>query len=512
MHMPAFPGLQRFGLVLTVLLAAATVLLPSRAAVAQNVAAPNMAALSDGVVRITAVADGVRKTGTGFIVQTADDAVYIATASHVVEGDKNPKVTFHAEPNTDVDAQVLKLEGGDPKGLALVVVRNNVRRLLRQVQVLQLAMTNELNAGDSVTAIGFPQGGGSWAMVPTSIASREGRDLVVAGNLNEGNSGGPLLKDGVVVGLVTGMQGQYGRATPAPIVRIAMEGWGVKLGAVARAAGNAPPQAGAAPGTSDNAPAPQTKAFRASVENGRVEPASHAGECPVKLSFTWTVKGSDGPGRVTYQFVRSDSVKSPRQTMEFKGTGGRTLTYSWSLGRADVARSFDGWVAVELLEPQGGQAERVPFHVECTGKGADSEDVTPDTKAPANATNRGSGAGKPAPGTTPGTTMPAALSVTGRYAGQQQGMNALGQTYACAVAVVFTQVGVDVSGQFQNTCGDAGAFGGQIAGTRLAGMAQSRMTGTYCDMIMDFAQNASMLNGQYACLTGERGSFTMIRQ
>lgn len=364
-----------------------------RAALAQNVTTQNAAALADGVVRITSSSDGKRRTGTGFIVQTTDDTIYIATAAHVVEGDKSPKVAFRPEPNTDYDGQVLKLEGGDPKGLALIAVRGNVRHIARQVLVLPLSSNNDLSGGDQVTAIGFPQGGGAWAVVPSSIASRDGRELVLAGNLGEGNSGGPLLKDGAVVGLVTVMQGQYGRATPAPIVRIAMEGWGLRLGA-ARAATT---QTGAAQPSGTPSPPPQSPA------------------------------AADAAGAAT-----------------------RTAP---------------------LAPPDAG------------------------SKGPT------------------GSVRPSAVApVSGRYAGQLQGMTSLGQTYVCGFAAALAQNGIEVSGQYQNTCGDQGVFAGQVNQGKLAGGTASQINGGYCYILIDIGNDAAALNGQYECLNGERGSFALVRQ
>ena len=50
--------------------------------------------LKAGVVRITSQVEGMRRTGTGFIVGLDSDAAYIVTASHVVEGDSQPRVEF----------------------------------------------------------------------------------------------------------------------------------------------------------------------------------------------------------------------------------------------------------------------------------------------------------------------------------------------------------------------------------------------------------------------------------
>lgn len=342
------------------------------------------AELRSGVVKITSTAEGVRRTGTGFVVQTSGDAIYIATASHVVEGDKKPKVAFHAEPNSDVEAQVVKIESGDPKGLALLVVRNNVRRLLRDVRVLQFSSANDLAAGDAVTAIGFPQGGGGWAVVPATVASREGRDLVLSGNIAEGNSGGPIIKDGGVVGLVTGTQGQYARATPSVIVRFTMEGWGVKPGTAA-ATRTTPAQSPSTP-TQQSTPAP-----------------------------------------------------------------------------------------------------------------------APSTRPPASTTT-------PA---TPPAPPPAAVgtgTVNGQYYGQLQGMTALQQTYTCGFGVVMAQVGTEVTGQYSNTCGDRGVFTGQVMGNALFGQTASQVNGGYCTLVIEVVQLGAALNGQYECLNGEQGLFSMNRK
>ena len=50
--------------------------------------------LKNGVVKITAQADGKTKTGHGLIVRLEKEIAYIITASHVVEGDPQPKVNL----------------------------------------------------------------------------------------------------------------------------------------------------------------------------------------------------------------------------------------------------------------------------------------------------------------------------------------------------------------------------------------------------------------------------------
>ena len=323
------------------------------------------AELRSGVVKITSSAEGARRTGTGFIVQVSAEGIYIATASHVVEGDKAPRVAFLPEPNSEFPAQVLKLEGGDPKGLALLVVRGNIKRVLRDVRVLPFSASNDLAAGDAVTAIGFPQGGGGWAVVPATVATREGRELVLSGSIAEGNSGGPIVKDGAVVGLVTGTQGQYARATPAVIVRFTMEGWGVKPGAAV--ADRDPP----------TAPSKRT-------------------DVPVRPS------------------PPPASVGAPQ--------------------------------------------------------------------------------------------------VSGTYTGNLQGRTVLQQTYTCEFAATFVQTGQEVSGQYVNTCGDQGVFGGKLMQNALVGQTLSQVNGGYCGLAIEVSANGEALDGEYECGNGETGSFTMMRK
>lgn len=50
-----------------------------------------------------------------------------------------------------------------------------------------------------------------------------------SGAADEGNSGGPLLRNGQVVGVVTAMTAQYGYAVPSAIVQLTLEGWRIGL-------------------------------------------------------------------------------------------------------------------------------------------------------------------------------------------------------------------------------------------------------------------------------------------
>ncbi len=185
--------------------------------------------LKNGIVKITATTfEGMDKVGTGFIVQFTQDIAYIVTASHVVEGDKQPGVEFFTRRNAPVTASVVGLEGGDPKGLAVLLVRG-AENLPPGLSALPLAPSLQLKDGDEITVIGFPRLVGPWSVITGNIVSRKGRDIIFDGAIDEGNSGGPMIKKDQVTGLVTEVSQPYGYATPASSVQLFWEGWGVEI-------------------------------------------------------------------------------------------------------------------------------------------------------------------------------------------------------------------------------------------------------------------------------------------
>jgi tetratricopeptide (TPR) repeat protein len=176
-----------------------------------------------GVVKIEAQSEGKRRVGTGFIVKLEKNAAYIVTASHVIEGDARPRISFFTQPNTPFTARTIGLEGGDPRGLAALSVNGEIPQGLL---ALDLDTTVQLNNGDAIASIGFPQASGvAWAVTKGHLSGTRGKDIVFSPALEEGNSGGPLIKDGKVIGVVTEVSGQYGYATPASIVVITLKGW-----------------------------------------------------------------------------------------------------------------------------------------------------------------------------------------------------------------------------------------------------------------------------------------------
>ena len=190
--------------------------------------AQNIDTLRSGIVKLVSTVDGKQKTGTGFVVRHVPGSTLIVTAAHVVEGDKFPQVEFYTLRNTLIKAEVLEMEGGDPRGIALLRIRDGAQ-VPQGVTVLPFASLDEVQDGEDLITIGFPREGGLWAVLKANLASRHGRDLRLSGTFDEGSSGAPILKNGKIAGLMTSMD-RFGHAIPAEIVVMTLKGWGVVLG------------------------------------------------------------------------------------------------------------------------------------------------------------------------------------------------------------------------------------------------------------------------------------------
>jgi S1-C subfamily serine protease len=183
-----------------------------------------------GVVKITAKPPGATlRTGTGFIVRLENDAAYVVTAAHVVAGDPQPKVEFFTKRNLPVPSEVLGVEGDDEvRGLALLVVRGR-ENLPKGLRALPLAETMRFSGGEDIIMIGFPGNAGPWNVVKGNISSRQGRDLYFSPPVDSGHSGGPILQNGKVVGIVAAAGRSSGRGVIARSVHDYVEGFGVTV-------------------------------------------------------------------------------------------------------------------------------------------------------------------------------------------------------------------------------------------------------------------------------------------
>ncbi len=187
----------------------------------------NIGTLKKGVVKISSEFSTGRKVGTGFITGRSKKHIFIVTASHVVEGEseapKSIQATFFSHQEESLLAKIVKKEGGDPRGLALLKVGGD---LPEDIEVLLWDIETQVKGGEEIHLIGFPRvGGNSWAVTKGTLSGFDGSVLKFSGAVAEGNSGGPVLYQGRVIGVVMEVTGQFGNAKPAQIAKFTVENW-----------------------------------------------------------------------------------------------------------------------------------------------------------------------------------------------------------------------------------------------------------------------------------------------
>lgn len=169
--------------------------------------------LKDGVVKIRAG----NKTGSGFILDIQDRYVFVLTAYHVVEGQKDIAVSFLREPHRALSARIVKnqFEQGD-QGLSVLKIETaDTRGLLP----LYLSQEVKPKTTEPVFAIGFYGAGNvPWSITKGWIVGDLTGPIHFEGAIEEGNSGGPLLQNREIIGVVTQKTNAYNLAVPARLV------------------------------------------------------------------------------------------------------------------------------------------------------------------------------------------------------------------------------------------------------------------------------------------------------
>ena len=157
------------------------------------------------------------------------DKVFIITAAHVIAGDSQPEVEFFFKRNEPLKGAVLpgaELHD-DEGGLALVMVPGQ-DFLSRGIQSLAFGLSTDLvSGGEEALIIGHPGGGGDWTVVKRDIANRIGRKISLDPGMAARFSGGPILVQNKVMGIVMTDRGGFGSGSTHKSVLNYMEGFGV---------------------------------------------------------------------------------------------------------------------------------------------------------------------------------------------------------------------------------------------------------------------------------------------
>jgi len=174
--------------------------------------------IKKSVVKITSE----NRVGTGFVVKLDQNTVYFITVAHVVEGDPSPTLKFFGDQ--EFKARVLYAESDNPdKGLALLSIKgddipDNVVSLDLSEKTLRNFNLDLEKRDKAIFTFGFPIGGANWAYTELTYSGQKGRDLHFSGNIHNGNSGGPLIKNGEVIGIITA-KSQFVHATSAIAIK-----------------------------------------------------------------------------------------------------------------------------------------------------------------------------------------------------------------------------------------------------------------------------------------------------
>jgi S1-C subfamily serine protease len=151
------------------------------------------------VVRIFGTRNDTTVRGSGFVISLAPGKATIVTASHVIEGVQELKVTFAVAPTDSFPVGVvLGMESGNPRGLAVFQVRG---ALPASVIALSFETGVQLQRGEELFLLGFRHISPEPLALRRTFAGPYSNVLQLEGNVGEGFSGAPVLRKGNVVGL-----------------------------------------------------------------------------------------------------------------------------------------------------------------------------------------------------------------------------------------------------------------------------------------------------------------------
>lgn len=178
--------------------------------------AQDVNALKSAVVRIQN-SRFENEVGSGFIVKIDGRSVYIVTAAHVVRGGNRHRIWLFSKEHEPLFAEVRDMQEDENKGLALLVLQADAQTI-SGLTALKLGSSGDLGNGESAKAIGFPGGVSFWTVESTNIKRLQGSELILSGQLQSGMSGGPVILDQRVVGLVTDVKQSDGQAVRSEII------------------------------------------------------------------------------------------------------------------------------------------------------------------------------------------------------------------------------------------------------------------------------------------------------
>ena len=133
-----------------------------------------------------------QSVGTGFFILEKDSG-YILTCCHVVNKSINIQITIPSKGKEKYNAEILCVSEEYDLALLKTEYKNS--------NYLEFFDSDNLVQGDSLSALGYPLGQERVKISNGILSGYEKYFLQTDAAINEGNSGGPLLKDNKVVGI-----------------------------------------------------------------------------------------------------------------------------------------------------------------------------------------------------------------------------------------------------------------------------------------------------------------------
>ena len=181
-----------------------------------------------GLVRIQALSADPAATpeeGTAFVVQRDSQAVYIATAYHVVAGAVAIRAHFAVQPDAlPSSARVVVLD--QQLDLAILLVTP----VPAGVEALPLQLDRQPGLGEKLFMIGYSLGNRGPAVRQAAMAQYQGAEFFLQTEVDEMDSGSPLIFEGGVAGWVKEKDGGYARCAAASVLAMALRGWQIPYG------------------------------------------------------------------------------------------------------------------------------------------------------------------------------------------------------------------------------------------------------------------------------------------
>jgi hypothetical protein len=115
------------------------------------------------------------------------------------------------------------------------------------------------------------------------------------------------------------------------------------------------------PPTTPVGPAPRA-AITASVSSN---PPTYEGPCPVAIEFSGTITDNVGNRDVSYRFIDSARSTGLTKVIQFNQPASQSVSITLTLGGDPRYLSYQGWVAIEILEPIQLQSNQAEYEIIC---------------------------------------------------------------------------------------------------------------------------------------------------